>query len=385
MENPAARSVRVLLASVLKPVDDTRMAEKVGRTLAEAGYEVHIAGRSSAPPAFVGGIRQHPIFQAQRLSFDRLAAQWRYWLLLHRLRPAVVIVHAPELLPLTLLWQWLEPRRAFLYDVRENYALNISTQQVYGGFSKRVLAGAIRRIELLAFRRAAGVLLAERSYADELRGLPAGRTYILENKYAGSAPTAAHPAILPMPTEPLRLLYSGTISSLNGVFDAVAWVQHLRQAWPAAQLSIIGFCQQPEELRRLQQLVAEHSSWLRLIGGAQPVPHQEILREIERHHVGLLPYQEHPSSWRCMPTKLYEYLAAGLPVLVPPNPLWEAEVRRHQAGIVVSFRQPLPAPNHLAQQLGGRRFYATGPVAEAHWSSEAPRLLAAVAAACTGR
>ncbi|QKG52142.1 hypothetical protein [Hymenobacter sp. BRD67] len=41
----------------------------------------------------------------------------------------MVIVHAPELLPLTLLWQALRRGRQFAYDIRENYALNVGTQR----------------------------------------------------------------------------------------------------------------------------------------------------------------------------------------------------------------------------------------------------------------
>ncbi|GAB2942219.1 hypothetical protein GCM10027048_03430 [Hymenobacter coalescens] len=375
----------LLLASVLKPVDDTRMYEKFGRTLAAAGYRVAVAGRATAVASFPADLpTQHPIFSGHRLGLARLTAQWRYWRLLRQLRPALVVVHAPELLPLTLLWHLLGPARPFCYDVRENYALNIQTQQVYRGGLRRLLAAAVRWVERRAARRAAAVLLAERSYAQELPWLPAGRTVVLENKYVPPADAVAPPTPvrLPTPPEPLRLLYSGTISALNGLFEAIELARQLRTAWPQLQLTIIGYCQQPTELRQLQDLVARHPEWLRLIGGAQPVPHAAIVAEIGRHHLGLLPYQEHPSSWRCLPTKLYEYLASGLPVLIPPNPLWAAEVERHQAGLVVDFAAAgqLNAPQ-LARQLSGRRCYPAGPVAEARWDSEAPRLLAAVRAA----
>ena len=98
----------------------------------------------------------------------------------------MVIVHAPELLPLTLLWQALGRGRKFLYDIRENYALNVSTQRVYQGLTRRGLAAGLRWVEARAARRAAGVILAEASYAAELpflSELPAGRVVVLENKY----------------------------------------------------------------------------------------------------------------------------------------------------------------------------------------------------------
>ena len=91
------------------------MLGKFARTLAAAGARVAVAGRASTlvhatPPS---GATLHPICSGSRLSVERLAAQWRYWRLLRRLQPDLVVVHAPELLPLTLLWQWLGPGRRF--------------------------------------------------------------------------------------------------------------------------------------------------------------------------------------------------------------------------------------------------------------------------------
>lgn len=385
LPHPRPAAPLILLASVLKPVDDTRMYEKFARSLREADYDVIVAGRDGRPKASAAeGVVQFPLFHGHRLGLSRLLAQRRYWRLLRGLKLDLVIVHAPELLPLTLLWHRLTGR-PFFYDVRENYALNIRTQQVYRGLLRRVLAAGVSWLEQRAARRAAAVLLAERSYADELPWLPAGRTVVLENKYVlppgPAAPAPLAPAPIPLPDQPLRLLFSGTLSALTGVFDAIELARELRTAWPGLTLTIIGYCQQPAELLRLQQLVAAHASWLTLHGGAEPVPHAAIVAEIGRHHLGLLPYPPHPSSWRCLPTKLYEYLASGLPVLIPPNPLWQAEVQLHQAGLVVPFGQPLPDAAALARQLAGRQFYPRGPVSAARWESEAPRLVAAVQAA----
>ena len=371
----------VLLASVLKPVDDTRMRGKFAETLLERpGTRVHVAGRTvRGARATLPSSSLHAIFNGSRLSLGRLAAQWRYGQLLHRLRPDLVIVHAPELLPLTLLWQALDRSRKFIYDIRENYALNVRTQQVYRGLVRRGLAAGLRWVEALAARRAAGVVLAEASYATELPfldELPAGRVVVLENKYQPQPGEALRqqPMQLPPPTKPLRLLYSGTISELNGVWEAVALAEQLRAAWPGgAQLTLIGFCQQPELLRQLQEQAARHPEWLALIGGTEPVPHADIVAEIGRSHLGLLAYRPHPSSERCRPTKLFEYLAHGLPVLAPPNPLWQDVLDAHGAGLAVDFTQPLDGPA-LVARLQGQEFYPDGIPTDALWAGEGKKL-----------
>jgi glycogen(starch) synthase len=370
----------VLLASVLKPVDDTRMRGKFAETLRERpGTTVHIAGRASQRASDSAGIHLHPIFVGTRTSPGRLAAQWRYWQLLRRLRPNLVIVHAPELLPLTLLWQRLGRGRKFLYDIRENYALNVSTQGVYQGWTKRWLAAGLRRVETWAARHASGLLLAEESYAQELpflQELPPERVVILENKYqpapGETLPTRPRPR--PAPHEPLQLLFSGTISELNGIWEAVAFTRALAAAWPGgAHCTIIGFCQQPDLLPQIQAAVGGQPELFTLIGGAEPVPHAAIVAEIGRSHLGLLPYRPHPSTERCRPTKLFEYLAQGLPVLIPANPLWAALVQQHGAGLVADYAYPAQAAAVRAQ-FASRSFYPGGPPADAQWASEGKKL-----------
>jgi len=378
----------ILLASVLKPVDDTRMLGKFACTLATLGARVAVAGRAGAAASpLLAGISQHAIFGGSRLSLGRLTAQARYWRLLGQLRPTLVVVHAPELLPLTLLWRVLGRQRQFIYDIRENYALNVSTQGVYRGLVQRWLASGLRWVEGLAARRAAALTLAEASYAAELpflRLMPPNRVVVLENKYQPAPneqlPTAPRP--LPAPNEPLRLLYSGTISELNGLRAAVGLAEALHAGWlGGAQLSVIGFCQRPELLAELAHWQAQGLP-IELIGGATAVPHAAIVAEISRSHLGLALYEPHPSTWRCQPTKLFEYLAHGLPVLIPKNPLWEALIFEQDAGLSGDFspaQLPATAAGLLAElraraQNPAGGFYRAGLPGEVLWASEGKKL-----------
>lgn len=380
MPTPSSVGRVVLLASVLKPLNDTRMLGKFACTLAaHPALTVHVAGRRApAPKKTPHSLHTHELLDGSRLSGQRLLAQWRYWQLLNQLRPNLVIVHAPELLPLTWLWQKTTSGGQFVYDVRENYALNIQTQAVYPAWLRNVLAGLVRQIETWAVRQAARIILAEQSYADELPFAQSERTIILENKYqpADAEATEFAPRCLPQPDQELRLLYSGTISELNGVFEALEVARHLRLLWPKTHLTIIGFCQQPEQLRRLQETVATARDYVTLIGGDTLVPHASIVAEIKRSHVGLLPYRPHPSTWRCRPTKLFEYLAHGLPVLIPPNPMWAELVHKHDAGLEVDFER-LSALNvrELIVALAGKLFFQAGIPSEVFWASEEQKLM----------
>jgi glycogen(starch) synthase len=360
------------------------MYGKFARTLAgflPSASRVWVAGRQASTPLAPPNVRFTALFQGSRLSLGRLAAQVRYWRLLQRVQPTLVVVHAPELLPLTLLWQWLGAGRQFIYDIQENYGLNIRSQGVYPAGVRQALAYLLRRAETIVAHRAAALVLAEASYATELpylAQLPASKVLLLENKYQPQPGEALPPFAPPTPPtyKPLRLLFSGTISELNGVREAIALARALQAEWlGGVHLTIIGFCQQPALLAELQQLAAAEAAWLTLIGGAELVPHAQLVAEIGRSNVGLLPYRPHISTERCRPTKLFEYLAHGLPVVVPANPLWTELVQVHGAGVVVDFAQPLLAAQRVAEALRTTTFYPAGPPTDdVLWAGEGKKL-----------
>ena len=67
---------RIVLASVLKPVNDPRMFEKMGQSLANQ-YEVHCIGYPSQVKIHSPSVSLHPLPPFKRLSFSRLLAPFR--------------------------------------------------------------------------------------------------------------------------------------------------------------------------------------------------------------------------------------------------------------------------------------------------------------------
>src|SRR5882762_5255587 len=90
---------RIVIASVLKPVDDTRMLDKMGRTLEAAGtYEISIIGYPSQRNPDGGSITLYPLKAFTRLSAGRFFAPLKVLLLLLKLKPEILIVNTHELL-----------------------------------------------------------------------------------------------------------------------------------------------------------------------------------------------------------------------------------------------------------------------------------------------
>ncbi|EJF08860.1 glycosyltransferase [Pontibacter sp. BAB1700] len=362
---------RILLASLLKPINDTRLYEKLGLSLSKlADLSIHVAGyEAPLPTGAPPNMHFHPIFRFRRLSAGRMVAQRDYYRLLQHIKPQVVIVGTHELLLPTLLYKAGYGAR-IIYDIRENYSLNLRAQHNYSWPLKHLLALAVRSVEKITASHTDHFLLAEISYADELPFISNRYTFI-QNKYKGNPIEPATPVSLPANGQ-LRLLYSGTIAEEYGIWEAIGLAKQLQAVRGNVKLTIIGYCASSHTLTKLRE-ACQALPFVELIGGDKLVPHQAILQQIEKSHIGLLPYRPNASTFRCIPTKLYEYMVFGLPILIQENPLWKGIVEGNEAGISVDFIQI--NIDELTRQLTTKAFYQSGIPASIYWESEEVKLL----------
>ncbi len=371
---------RIVIASLLKPVDDPRMYNKMARTLAAMGHQVHLIGAAServelaacadhCPP---GHIHFQPIGTYGRSLGQRMARIGDYLRLLGHLRPSVIICNTPELLWPTLLAKWASPHRTLrlIYDVRENYFLNLAHQQVYPGWKKKLLALLVRGIEVLSYPWMNQLLLAESTYWDEMPFVR-GKAVVLENKFAGLAPLP-RPHFY-RPGQHLRLLYSGTITRHYGTVEALHFFRQFHRAYSNSSLQIIGHCSDPlywQEVRAASRGLGT----VELAISPTPVPHSAILSAIQTADLALLAYLPNRSTANCVPARLYEYLAHSLPMLVPANPLWTRLLAQSEAGFAIDYAQA--DCGLLLAQLFATEFYPAGPPALAFWGMEEKEILA---------
>ncbi|AMM52147.1 glycosyltransferase [Rufibacter sp. DG15C] len=359
---------RILLASLLKPVNDTRMYAKLGLSLTKlAAAEVHIVGFTATVPE-QSPITFHPIFNFKRISWGRLAAQWSFWKLLKQVNPEVLVVCTHELLPLA----WFYKKRhggKLVYDIQENYQLNLETQLVYGSVMGKLLGKLVRFVETLIAPQVDHFLLAEASYAQELPFIE-NRGTILQNKYKAPASVIQFERQIPVhlhEAAPLKLLYSGTLSELYGVLQAISFAEQIHTINPSTSLTIIGYAPDTGFLEKVRARIKD-LAYIQLIGGDHLVPHSQILQMERNCQVGLMPYQPHPSTFGCVPTKLFEYLANGLVIIAQQNRLWQNILQEKDAGVCLDFTAPISKEN--IEEILNRTYYSLGLPKDVYWETE---------------
>jgi len=360
---------RIVLASVLKPVDDTRMLEKMSASLSGTGdYEIFIIGYPAREPSpAIENVHYIPLIPFTRLSIGRILAPLKVLLKVHKVKPELLIVNTHELLIVAMLNRIFFGTR-IIYDVRENYWRNILHTHAFPGLFRPLLAAWVRAKEKITAPFFHGFFLAEKAYGTEMNFFRS-KAVVIENKTV--VPSDFRRTVQAGKTV---LLFSGTLAESTGIFEAISLAEKLHQADPTIELQIIGYCALSSTLQQVKKRI-QGKGFITLTGGDVLVPHHSILRAIASADFGLILY---PSSYHTenrIPTKLYEYLACRLPILLESNSPLAELCKPYPAALGVNLSSP-DGP-HLISLMRSVQFYKASPE-HVTWASEEPRFLQAI-------
>lgn len=322
---------RIVIASILKPVDETRMFEKIGNSLVQTGHDVHIIGFPSArgatsdPKIHFHPIATHPF---KRISITRVFASLTVLFTVVKLKPTHFIITTHELL-FPALWCKLITGCKVLYDVQENYYRNIKYTKAFPTGIRTVLALWVRLKERLLHPIIATYILAEKGY---IRELPFAQPYlVLENKITKAVADQYQKR---QQTGYAHLVFTGTLAETTGVLEAIRLTDELNKRDASFTLTIIGHAPSPGVHKQLLT-IAREKNFIHYRGNEQPVPHETILTAIGMADFGIIWYPDNPSTASSIPTKLYEYMGLNLPVLIAHNTQSEALVEQTRSGIIL--------------------------------------------------
>jgi len=114
--------------------------------------------------------------------------------------------------------------------------------------------------------------------------------------------------------KPVVVMYHGTLVERNGLDIAIEAFARLRNQLPTAQLHIYG--RATPFLERVMQLAREHDLQKNVLHFGQK-PLEQIVSAIDACDVGLIPNRHNAFTHINTPTRIFEYLARGKPVIAP--------------------------------------------------------------------
>ena len=370
MSQSQGKKVPVLIASTLKPVKDVRAFGKLGLSIGETNtYSLFIIGFSAKRPTSEPGFRFFSSMSHFELRLDRMLAQFRFAVRLFQIKPKLVISCTYEYLPLaSLLKPFLKYR--LVYDVQENYLLNLDINPELSEAKKKKAASLISRAESVT-----GIdlyLFAEKCYAIEM---PEKKPFlILENKFMGTLSRSKPISFLYK--KAIRFCITGTITPAFGIMDAVNWFAEITIHFPDSELVIVGHCPLLSFREKLEKAAKEIPN-INLQLDQNPIDHEELIQVLINSDFALLPYQNIPAIQPKMPTKLFECAALGVPVLISPNSNWEKFLADFSGGYPIDFLNLAEATESLNAAFS-QTYFTTTPPETILWKTEKTDLQQAI-------
>lgn len=121
--------------------------------------------------------------------------------------------------------------------------------------------------------------------------------------------TAAADRHWPDDTEPIELIYIGSMEPERNLLTFCRAVVAANMRGAGLRFRIIG---DGEQRQQLADFARASEGWIEVL---PPVPHAQVPALLAKAHVGVLPFPNELKFNVSSPVKLFEYMAAGLPIL----------------------------------------------------------------------
>ncbi|ROP65139.1 glycosyltransferase [Curtobacterium sp. ZW137] len=356
----------IVHVSSAHPWVDNRVHLREAASAAEAGFRVRLIAVDSdlgAPPTGVDVVRIPRRRRLRRMTVSTTQAL----VLALRSRARVVHLHDPELI-------WTIPvlrvaGRRVVYDAHEDLP-----DQVWGkDYLSHRQRGVFAMLSLLLLRVAGTADRIVTATAWTGRRFPATRRIAIHNFPTARAEDDGQVGLEARPT---LVAHVGLLSRDRGI-DVVASVADDPSFPPTWRIELVGSIDAATDRTRLD--AAARTGRVHHGGAVGPTAARDLLLSAR---IGLVPFRRTLVTDQIFPTKLFEYLAAGLAVIATDVPLW----RHLLDGVECVTFVPGDDPGAIARAI---RRYADDPellrrhgasartaAQRFRWEPEAERLVA---------
>jgi glycosyltransferase involved in cell wall biosynthesis len=352
---------------------------KHATAVAQAGHEVHLVCPWNVPP---GEVRDGVIFHPFRRIETRLRRTWqipaRVLPQVLRLAPKVDLIHFHDFDLLPLLAP-LSAYRPLVYDVHENYPEEMLFKDWVPAPFRALLSSTVRLGQLALARLVGNIVLVVPSQESDFPSRSIRRVCI--PNYASRR--LMDGARDDYDQRPDAVIYTGLQYESNGSALLLDIAEEVHKVAPRVRFLISDRFPLPQEEHRRRYLEQVER---RGLGGAielmPRVPPHDLMSLLNRATIGISPTLRVPRHERALPTKIFEYMAAGLPVVSSDLPSQRQIIEESEGGLLAqpedaqSFVRAiltLVADREQARRLGqnGQRALLTSY----SWESQMPKLL----------
>lgn len=330
---------KICIITTVHRVFDVRIFYKEARTLAKEGYDVTLIAQHDKDE-IVDGVKICSVKQVGNRFYRMLLLGWKVYRLAMKQDADIYHFHDPEF----LIWAVKIKKKTgakVIYDIHEYVSQQILRKNWIPKPLRNVISKFYEIAEKKTLHNIDWIILAVDSFLKVYKGydnVSVVKNYpILTNKLIREKKNRND--------DSARLIYVGRISRDRGIFTIIHTARKLREKYHSICFDIIGPIDkdiEKEVKERIEQLNLNQN--VNLLGR---LPYPEALQKIRKADIGLCIIYATAQYVESLPTKLFEYMTVGLPVVTSNFPLWKEIVEGNDCGLTVS---PL-APKEISEAV----------------------------------
>jgi len=319
-------NIRVCHLTSVHPPFDIRIFHKECKSLAQAGYNVFLIAPIKEP-ILKEGIQVIPIHLPKSRLVRFLVVTFKMWVKALGTKAAIYHFHDPELMFCGVLLR-LSGKKV-IFDIHENIRLSLQSKDWLPEWALCFVSASyfiMERFCLMFFHQ---LILAEESYlnhypkhkSEAVLNFPLAKPMELPEKKWNSA---------------IRFVYSGVIHPLRGIWEMLALIQMLKEAKTEATLDLVGEVRPAPLALEIKNYLNIHQLNQNVFIHGK-VDFDQVTNFLKNADIGLALLKPIPNYKESLPTKIFEYMQHGLPVIANDFPLYKKYVEATGTGICIDI------------------------------------------------
>ena len=308
---------------------DQRIFHKECRSFVRAGYSVSLIARHPRAE-MLGGVRIVPLVHPGRRASRIFRTGWQIYRKALAEKADIYHFHDPELICVGLLLR-LHGKKV-VYDVHEDVPQDLLHKFYLPKWVRYPMSWMARMIEGLAARLLSAIVVVTPSIAE--RFAKHSKSVVLVRNFAvlEEFPSLAE---IPWDQRDPAVIFLGSMSRNRGIRELVEAIE-LVPGNLNPKLRLLGPFSMPDLLAELEKLPGW--AWTENLGVTQD--RRRIGQTLNHVRAGMVTIHPIPQLMVSYPIKMFEYMAAGIPIIMSDYPVWRRFMNEAKCGLLVNPLEP---------------------------------------------